>query len=204
MASIHPIHHPDPAYGSPEVHIPYPAEPVHYPPYLNDADEDADHESLTGETKGDETTAEELAQPEAVFSNMVLEKIGIGPSLKWAQYETSQEKERTSVLLPIPRSATEEKELHEKVMASLRDRVAALEEEELFESSMKHFTQRSSVATEANGGMITAAGNPAGVVGESNAAGLGEQPRMSDVRELLRADTRQIWSRERERRARQP
>jgi hypothetical protein len=89
-------------------------------------------------------------------------------------------------------------------MTSLRNRVAALEEEELFESSMKNFTQRCSAATEANGSMITAAGNPAGVVGESNAAGLGDQPRTSDVRELLRADTREIWSRERERRAREP
>jgi hypothetical protein len=71
MASIHPIHHPDAAYGPPEVHIPYPAEPVHYPPYINNADDDADRESLTGEAKGDETTAEEWAQPVRLFDQMV-------------------------------------------------------------------------------------------------------------------------------------
>lgn len=61
--SIHPIHRPDAVYGQPEIHIPYPAEPLNYPPYLNNPDDDPDRESLTGEAKGDETTAEENAMP---------------------------------------------------------------------------------------------------------------------------------------------
>lgn len=60
--SIHPIHRPDVVYGQPELHIPYPAEPLNYPPYLN-PDDDPDRESLTGEMKGDETSAEEKAMP---------------------------------------------------------------------------------------------------------------------------------------------
>ena len=69
MASI-PIYHPDAAYGQPEVHIPYPAEPVHYPPYLNNADDDPDRESLTGEVKGDETTPAEWALPVRCFAGL--------------------------------------------------------------------------------------------------------------------------------------
>lgn len=46
-----------------------------------------------------------------MFSNVVLDKIGIGPSRSGnrTQYELLQETERTKVLLPIPRSAAEEK-----------------------------------------------------------------------------------------------
>lgn len=84
---------------------------------------------------------------------------------------------------------------------SLRNRVAALEEEELFETSMKNFTQRASAMSEANGSMVGDMGNPAGVAGESNAAGMGDQPRTGDVRELLKADTRAFWARTRERMA---
>ena len=88
-------------------------------------------------------------------------------------------------------------------MASLRKRVEALEEEELFESSMKHFTQRSSMAGDANGSLVMALGYPSAVAGEPNAAGLGDQPRSRDVRELLRADVQEIRARERERRTRE-
>lgn len=87
-------------------------------------------------------------------------------------------------------------------MAALRKRVEALEEEELFESSMKRFTQRYSVAGEANGSLVIASGNPTAVAGEPNAAGLGDQLRPRDVRQLLRADVQEIWARERERRTR--
>lgn len=84
-------------------------------------------------------------------------------------------------------------------MASLRKRVEALEEEVLFESSMRNFTQRSSVAADAMGGLVIAAGNPTSIMGEPNAAGLGDQPRARDVTKLLRADVREVWARERER-----
>ena len=88
-------------------------------------------------------------------------------------------------------------------MASLRKRVEALEEEELFESSMKHFTRRSGMAGDANGGLVMASGNFTTVTGEPNAAGLGDQPRSRDVREMLKADVQNIWARERERRNRE-
>lgn len=59
--SIHPIHRPEAVYGQPEIHTPYPAEPLNYPPYFHNPDDDPDRESLTGETKGDETSAEDKA-----------------------------------------------------------------------------------------------------------------------------------------------
>lgn len=165
---------------------------------------------------------------EAAFSDSVLDKIGIGSNQNAgrAQYEWSQETERTRVLLPIPRSAAEENgacadikvfiqradlpdgipiELHETVMASLRKRVEALEEEELFESSMKQFTQRSSMTVDATGaggggGLVAASGNMmTHLSGEPNAAGLGDQPQSRNVRELLRADVRETLARERNR-----
>ncbi|KAF8580803.1 hypothetical protein K439DRAFT_1619544 [Ramaria rubella] len=209
MASTHPVHREYATYSQPEVQIPYPTEPVNYVLYPMDPDEDPDHESLTGETKGDETTEEERLMPQALFSNAVLDRIGIGPGL---QQSVARENDRTSVLIPVPRSAQEEKELHESVMASLRRRIAALEEEELLESSMRGFTQRADVADVAvdgsvglNGGghgtVRTGAG--LGFVGASNSAGLGDQLRPGDVRELLRADVRAVWAREREREAKE-
>jgi len=78
-------------------------------------------------------------------------------------------------------------------MYSLRYKVAQIEEEEQFESSMRVFTHRKS-AIEPD----MRAGAPSLGSGEPNGAGLGEQPRMEDVRELLRRDVDAVWRRERE------
>ena len=59
--SIHPIHRPDAVYGQPEIHTLYPVEPLNYALYHSNPDDAPDRESLTGETKGDETSAEEKA-----------------------------------------------------------------------------------------------------------------------------------------------
>lgn len=98
-------------------------------------------------------------------------------------------------------------ELFEQVMTSLRKRVAELEEEELFESAMRKLTHRTtmtanSVDPSANILMVAGGGGGGGgegvpVMGDPEAAGLGEQPRPSDVVELLRANLREVRERER-------
>ncbi|KAF8507639.1 hypothetical protein BU17DRAFT_100376 [Hysterangium stoloniferum] len=194
MAGVHPIHRSDAPYGQPEVHMPFP-ESGGYPSYHQD--DDPDRESLTGETKGDESP-EDWVIPNEIFEEEVLDGIGIGKnSVLMSNWSPADRRSEWLSLIPIPRSQAEEKgksfpqagtlphrqinpALHEVVMASLRKRVAELEEEELFESSMKNFTHRASTATDPTSGIITVSGNYLGGVGEPNAAGLGDQPRPVD------------------------
>lgn len=83
-------------------------------------------------------------------------------------------------------------------MTSLRKRVSELEEEELFESAMRNFTHRSTISTRPTSNIINVTSDPTLDVSESSAAGIGEQPRAADVKELLRADIRETRTRERE------
>ncbi|GJJ15957.1 hypothetical protein Clacol_010236 [Clathrus columnatus] len=189
MTSIHPIHLPDPVYGQPEIHI---------PDEINgfDDDVDAEYDSFMGDTKGD-ARPEDWLLPDEVFEHLTLESNGIRPTPQHPHEEP------ISVLLPIPRSAIEEKELFENVMTSLRKRVTELEEEELFESAMRNFTHRSTTAMDPTGNIVTITGNTALGMGEPNSAGFGEQPRSVDVKELLRSEIRQTRARERARKERE-
>lgn len=91
--------------------------------------------------------------------------------------------------------------MHESALAFLRERVAGLEEEELFESAMKSFTHRALVGMGTDGiigtsGTVNASATLAGGLGEPNAPGMGEQRRIADVKELIRADVKEVWRRE--------
>ncbi|TDL23159.1 hypothetical protein BD410DRAFT_839071 [Rickenella mellea] len=115
--ATHPIHTTDPAYAAPVLRLPSPAN------------------SLSTEYGQDETTADENQMTEEQFARMCEEQIGLN------RMRADEIKANKRVLLPRTTNTTEERMLHEEVMRSLRDQVAALEQEELFEAAMLRNSQ---------------------------------------------------------------